>query len=227
MARCRGSIRACFLSLAIARIALAAALILGVIASPYRRSPRMPALPISPPLSRRLLHACLAAAMLLVLVPVAPVAAATSPLGFTLRQTTLGEVDRVVPRDRIKKVSPTRTGGSHFEIDPAAFDFDGLEKVTLVFDTDHRLIAVALSIEKSRLHEVLADLRSKYTADVRGSDEIKQHGDVLFYSGDDWVVLNIPSRSSSLTLTYATGGRWREAITRSDEKPAQQERGKP
>jgi len=194
----------------------------------------MPALPTSPPLSRRLLHACLAAAMLLALMPVAPVAAATSPLGFTLRQTTLGEVDRVVPRDRIKKVSPTRTGAILLELDPAAFDFDGLEKVTLVFDTieverraDQRLIAVALSIEKSRLHEVLADLRSKYTADVRGSDEIKQHGDILFYSGDDWVVLNIPSFSSSLTLTYATGGRWREAITRSDEKTAQQERGKP
>lgn len=222
------------MSLAIARIALAAALILGVIASPYRRSPRMPALPISPPLSRRLLHACLAAAMLLVLVPVAPVAAATSPLGFTLRQTTLSEVDRVVPRDRIKKVSPTQTGAILLELDPAAFDFDGLEKVTLVFDTieverraDQRLIAVALSIDKSRLHEVLTDLRSKYTADVRGSDEITQHGDILFYSGDDWVVLNIPSRSSSLTLTYATGGRWREAITRSDEKTAQQERGKP
>ena len=227
MAPCRGSIRACFLSLAIARIALAAALILGVIASPYRWSPRMPALPISPPLSRRLLHACLVAAMLLVLVPVAPVAAATSPLGFTLGQTTLGDVERSLPRDRIKKVSPTRTGAILLDLDPAAFDLDGLEKVILVFDADQRLISVALSIEKSRLHEVLADLRSKYTADVRGSDEIKQHGDILFYSGDDWVVLNIPSISSSLTLTYVTGGRWREAITRSDEKTAQQERGKP
>ena len=187
----------------------------------------MIALPIRPPLSRRLLHACLVAVMLLALMPVAPVAAATSPLGFTLGQTTQGDVEHSLPRDRIKKVSPTQTGGSHFEIDPAAFDLDGLEKVILVFDTDQRLIAVGLSIEKSRLHEVLADLRSKYTADVRGSDEIKQHGGILFYSGDDWVVLNIPSFSSSLTLTYATGGRWREAITRSDEKTAQQERGKP
>ncbi|MFZ1428918.1 MAG: hypothetical protein WAS21_19340 [Geminicoccaceae bacterium] len=215
------------MSLAIACIAVAAALILGVIASPYRRSPRMPALPISPPLSQRLLHACLVAAMLLALMPVAPVAAATSPLGFTLGQTTQGDVERSLPRDRIRKVSPTQTGGSHFEIDPAAFDLDGLEKVILVFAADQRLIAVALSIEKSRLHEILTDLRSKYTADVRGANEITQHGDVLFHSGDDWVVLNIPSLSLSFTLTYVTGGQWREALTRSHEKTAQQERGKP
>lgn len=187
----------------------------------------MTALPTSPPLSRRLLHACLAAAMLLALMPVAPVAAATSPLGFTLGKTTQSDVERSLPRDRIRKVSPTQTGGSHFEIDPAAFDLDGLEKVILVFDTDQRLITVGLSIERSRLHDVLTDLRSKYTSDVRSADETTQQGDVLFHSGDDWVVLNIPSLSFSFTLTYVTGGRWREAITRSDEKTAQQERGKP
>ena len=48
----------------------------------------MNALSASPLLSRRQLHACLAVAMLFVFMPVAPVAAATSPLGFTLGKTT-------------------------------------------------------------------------------------------------------------------------------------------
>ena len=35
------------------------------------------------------------------LLPVALVAAATSPLGFTLGQTTFAEVERLLPRDKI------------------------------------------------------------------------------------------------------------------------------
>lgn len=190
----------------------------------------MTALPTSPPLSRRRLHAGLAAASLLVLVPVAPVAAATSPLGFTLGKTTQSDVERSLPRDKIKEIAPTRAGRNRFEIDPAAFDFDGLEKVLLVFDADQNLNAVALSIEKRRFYDVLDDLRSKYAAEDRTDDEIIQHGNALFRSGDDLIILDMPSLSFSLTLTYITAELWREAESSSDEKAIQkrlQERGKP
>ena len=189
----------------------------------------MNALSASPLLSRRQLHACLAVAMLFVFMPVAPVAAATSPLGFTLGQTTQGDVEHSLPRDRIKKVSPTQTGGSHFEIDPAAFDLDGLEKVTLVFDTDQRLVSVLLTIAKGRFRDVLSDLRSKYSGESQDINNFMQNGKAMFRSGDDWIFFNAPHLSFSLTLTYATDKFWREARRRSEEEATQkrqQERGK-
>ena len=189
----------------------------------------MTALPISPPLSRRLLHACLVAAMLLALMPVAPVAAATSPLGFTLGQTTQGDVERSLPRDRIRKVSPTQTGGSHFEIDPAAFDLDGLEKVILVFDTDPRLVLVQLTMAKRRFRDVLADLRSKYSVDYQNIDNFMQNGDATFRSGDDWIIFQAQHLSFSLELSYVTDSFWRELRRRGKEltiQKRQQERGK-
>ena len=186
--------------------------------------------PGGPLLSRRRLHAGLAAAALFVLVPVVPVAAATSPLGFTLGKTTQSDVERSLPRDKIKEIDPTREGRNRFQIDPAAFDFDGLEKVLLVFDTDQNLTAMVLSIEKRRFYDVLDDLRSKYAAENRTDEEIIQHGNALFRSGDDWVILDMPSLSFSLTLTYITAELWREAESRSDEKAIQkhqQDSGKP
>lgn len=140
------------------------------------------------------------------LLPVALVAAATSPLGFTLGQTTLAEVD------------------------PAAFDFDGLEQVLLIFNTaEQHLAMVVLTIAKRRFRDVLADLRAKYSVDRERIDNFMQNGEALFRSGDDWIYLKAPHLSFSIELTYATDGVWREMVRGIEENKAkkrQQERGK-
>lgn len=190
----------------------------------------MNALPASPPLSRRQLYICLATAMLLALLPVAPISAATSPLGFTLGKTTFDEVERLLPQNKIKKISrSTLTGGSWLEIDPAAFDFDGLENVLLVFETDQRLAVVILTIAKRRFRNVLADLRSKYTIESQNIDNFMQKGEANFRSGDDWILFNAPHLSFSLELSYITNKLWSETIRRTEEEiiqKRQQERGK-
>ncbi len=190
----------------------------------------MNALSASLLLSRRQLHACLAVAMLFVFMPVAPVAAATSPLGFTLGKTTQREVEHSLPRGAIKDSSlSVMTGGPWFEIDPTTFDFDGLEKVVLVFDTDQRLVSVLLTIAKGRFRDVLSDLRSKYSGESQDINNFMQNGKAMFRSGDDWIFFNAPHLSFSLTLTYATDKFWREARRRSEEEATQkrqQERGK-
>lgn len=186
--------------------------------------------PGGPLLSRRRLHAGLAAAALFVLVPVVPVAAATSPLGFTLGKTTQSDVERSLPRDKIKAVNRSgATGGPWIEIDPAAFDFDGLEKVILVFDTDPRLVLVQLTIAKQRFRDVLADLRSKYSAQYQNIDNFMQNGGATFRSGDDWIIFDAPHLSFSLELTYVTDSFWRELRRHGKERTIQkrqQERGK-
>lgn len=182
------------------------------------------------PLSRRQLHVCLATAMLLALLPVAPISAATSPLGFTLGKTTLDEVERSLPQNKIKKVSrSTVTEGPWLEIDPDAFGFDGLENVLLVFETDQRLAVVILTIAKRRFRNVLADLRSKYTVESQAIDNVMQNGEAKFRSGDDWILFNAPHLSFSIDLSYITDNLWRETLRRTEEEviqKRQQERGK-
>ncbi|MFZ1426711.1 MAG: hypothetical protein WAS21_08095 [Geminicoccaceae bacterium] len=183
-----------------------------------------------PLLSRRRLHVGLAAVPLIALLPVAPVAAATKPLGFTLGQTTLGEVAQSLPDHSIKGIARSgATGGPRIEIDPAAFDFDGLEKVLLVFDADKRLIYVQLTIAKRRFHDVLADLRSKYSVQYQNIDNFMQNGDAEFRFDNDWIIFQAPHLSFSLELSYATDSFWREALRRGEElatQKRQQERGK-
>ncbi len=183
-----------------------------------------------PLLSRRRLHAGLAAVPLLALLPVAPVAAATKPLGFTLGQTTLGEVAQSLPDHSITGIARSgATGGPRIEIDPAAFDFDGLEGVLLVFTADKRLVYVRLTIVKRRFRDVLADLRSKYSVQYQNIDNFMQNGDATFRSGDDWIIFQAQHLSFSLELSYVTDSFWREGLRRSEEltiQKRQQERGK-
>ena len=182
----------------------------------------MNALSASPLLSRRQLHACLAVAMLFVFMPVAPVAAATSPLGFTLGKTTQGEVERSLPRNKIKDVSRSAaTGGMRLEVDPVVFNFDGLEKVILVFDTNQTLVGVILSIAKRRFRDVLTDLQSKYTIKSQYINEFLSNGQAMFRSGDDWIAFNAPHLSFSITLSYVTDKLWRESSRSFEEEKSQ------
>ena len=164
------------------------------------------------------------------LLPVALVAAATSPLGFTLGQTTLDEVDRSLPGDKLKVLGiGGTTKSTRLEIDPAPFDVDGLENVVLVLDPEHRLVGVVLTMAKDRFGDLLADLRAEYSIDRESIDHVTQNGDALFRSGDDWIYLEVLPLSFSLKLTYATDELWCQNLRRSEEdeaKKRQQERGK-
>lgn len=159
------------------------------------------------------------------LLPVALVAAATSPLGFTLGQTTLAEVERLLPRDKIKQ----RAGRAWLEVDPAAFEFDGLEQVALIFDTDQHLAVVLLTIAKHRFRDVVDDLHAKYSVDRESIDNFMQYGEALFRSGNDWIYLDAPHLSFPIDLTYAINAWWPEmarSIEENKTKKRQQERGK-
>ena len=164
------------------------------------------------------------------LLPVALVAAATSPLGYTLGQTTLDEVDRSLPGDKLKVLGiGGTTNRTRLEIDPAPFDLDGLENVVLVLDPEHRLVGVVLTMAKDRFGDLLADLRAEYSIDRESIDHVTQNGDALFRSGDDWIYLEALPLSFSLELTYATDELWCQNLRRSEEdeaKKRQQERGK-
>ena len=159
------------------------------------------------------------------LLPVALVAAATSPLGFTLGQTTLAEVERLLPRDKIKQ----RVGRASLEVDPAAFEFDGLEQVTLIFDADQHLAMVQLTIDKRRFRDVVDDLHAKYSVHRESIDKFMQYGEALFSSGDNLIYLDAPHLSFSIDLIYAIHAWWPEmarSIEENKAKQRQQERGK-
>lgn len=165
------------------------------------------------------------------LLPVALVAAATSPLGFTLGQTTFAEVERSIPPDKIKELARSPDAANAvIEVDPAAFAFDGLEHVTLIFNAaDQHLAMVLLTIAKHRFRDVLADLRAKYSVDRERIDNFMQNGEALFRAGDDWIHFSAPHLSFSLELTYAIDAWWREMIRDFEEDQARrrrQERGK-
>ena len=163
------------------------------------------------------------------LLPVALVAAATSPLGFTLDQTTLAELRRSVPPDKLTELARSPdTANTLIEVDPAAFDFDGPEQVLLIFERD-QLGMVLLTIAKRRYRDVLAHLRAKYSVERESIDNFMQNGVSIFRSGDDWILFNAPHLSFSIGLNYVTNEVWHKtlrSIEEDDAKKRQQERGK-
>ena len=185
---------------------------------------RLPRLALDPRLATLLL------ALAATLLPVALVAAATSPLGFTLGQTTFVEVGRSVPADKIKGIHrDPETGGPRIAINPTVFDFDGLEEVVLVFDADQHLAMALLTIAKRRFGDVLADLRAKYSIDRESIDNFMQNGVAIFRGGDDWILFNAPHLSFSIGLNYVTNEVWHKTLRSIEEdeaKKRQQERGK-
>ena len=182
---------------------------------------------MSPP---RLRLPTLLLALAATLLPVALVAAATSPLGFTLGPTTPAEVRQTLPRDMIKSIHPDpETRGPRVTINPAVFAFDGLEEAVLVFDADQHLAMVLLTIAKRRFRDVLADLRAKYSVAREHIDNFMQSGEAWFRSGDDWIYFNAPHLSLPLKLFYATDEMWPETTRGIEENEAEkrrQERGK-
>ena len=162
------------------------------------------------------------------LLPIALVAAATSPLGFTLGQTTLPEVRRSLPPDKITDLarSPDTTN-TLIEVDPAAVDLDGLEQALLIFEHD-QLVTVLLTIDKRRFRDVVANLRTKYSVHRENINNHMQYGEALFRSGDDWIYLKAPLRDP-LLLLYATDDHLPDTIRGIKEDKAQkrqQEEGK-
>jgi len=138
-------------------------------------------------------------------IPVSPVTAQVKPLGFTLGKTTLSEIGKSVPRDKIINIRISNiTESAWLYIDPTAFIFDGLEEVILIFDTDYRLAGVILTIEKQRFRDILADLRATYAVYHQDIDEVLQQGAATFRSGDNWIGFVVPRPYFLFTLSYTT-----------------------
>lgn len=137
---------------------------------------------------------CFTAAALLVATTAR---ADVTAFGFTLGATAYSEVQKRGETTGINLYSQ----GPMLTLRPGEVELDGLQEFTLIFDDQHKLAAMVLTLGKHRFDAVHGHLRGRYA--VRES-QIPFVGDryVRYGAPGATIELNAPHLSFEMTLIY-------------------------
>jgi hypothetical protein len=93
--------------------------------------------------------------------------------------------------------------GEQFEIPTSQIDFNGLQDVTAIFDSNHKLTAILTSFQKSKFDYLSQALSNKYQTTSR---VIPFVGDkkVTYKHDGSTITLNSPHMSFKLSLNYVS-----------------------
>ncbi|WP_085116839.1 hypothetical protein [Serratia proteamaculans] len=121
--------------------------------------------------------------------------------GLTLGKTTNKEVES---KYSIKPFAENKySNGNMYEIPMSQINFDGLQKVTLVFDRAGVLELVLAQFPKNKFDSINSTLKGKYKF-VNG--EIPHVGNkwVKYKDGNSYITLDAPHMSFDMDLEYIT-----------------------
>jgi hypothetical protein len=130
---------------------------------------------------------------------IGPACADPAPFGLELGKATQ---DSIGARYRLISTGIDRYGGgAMFELDVTQIEFDGLERVTLVFGADRILAAVLTRFSRDRFPDLLRLLSGKYSLVERRTPAT---GDwtARFSDGDTEIVLSAPRLRFHAQLDY-------------------------
>jgi hypothetical protein len=95
---------------------------------------------------------------------VLPTQAEPSPFGIVINKTTVGEVKKKYEykEDGINQFS----GGVMLRLNPAQFNFEGLQYVNIIFGKDDKVLAVVTVFDKNRYKDLYNNLSKKYSINI-------------------------------------------------------------
>lgn len=128
-------------------------------------------------------------------------AADPAPFGLELNKATEKEV--------LAKYSGSHaginrySGGAMYQLEPGQFGFDGLRKLTVIFDRDGRLVAVLTGFHKRAFERLNGLLKPKYTL-VSETIPFVGNKSVRYRDGGSEIHLDAPHMSFEMSMNYLT-----------------------
>lgn len=128
-----------------------------------------------------------------------------APFGLELGKSTIDDVKNKysVENAGINKYS----NGEMYELDVSEVKFDGLEKATIIFSQDGKLLAVLTTLSKDKFDYLFDSLGKKYQL---VSKKIPFVGDksAKFIDGNTEISLDAPHMSFEMDMNYINKDLW-------------------
>ena len=131
-----------------------------------------------------------------------------APFGFELEKATYSELTAKYPvkQQGFNELSQ----GKAITVAKSHFELDGLqEDVVFTFDSNDKLIAVVMTLNKNKFDDILSSL-SKYKL-VRKDIPFVGNKYAKFKDGNCVIELNAPHMSFSMTLFYVTNDGYKKS----------------
>lgn len=153
-----------------------------------------------------------------------PMVASADPAPFGL------EIGKATIKDVKAKYGAQKTGmnkysnGEMYDLDVSGIDFDGLQKATVVFGQDGKLLAVLTTLPKSKFDYLLSGLSNKYKLI---SKQIPFVGNKLarLVNGNTEITLDAPHLSFEMEMNYINKDLWRSYKDQSNQERQQKQKG--
>ncbi len=128
------------------------------------------------------------------------------PFGLQIGEATLSEVkERFQTKDAgINKYSQ----GKMLYLNPKELDFSGIEKATVIFSENEKLLAVLLKMPKSKFNDIFVSLKSKYKL-INKKVPFVGNKEAKFQSGNTEITLNAPHMGFDMNLNYINKDLWK------------------
>lgn len=138
--------------------------------------------------------------------------AGTQVLGFEIGVTTPEQVKaRVANKGKVEEGGTSSlTSGPVLKSDGAAFEVEGLQTVTYVFGQKNTLVALLMTMNKSKFDSVYSALAAKYKVAKKERPFVGNQS-ALFNTQDGVIVAEAPHLSFDMTVLYSTKDFWKSA----------------
>lgn len=126
--------------------------------------------------------------------------AAPAPFGLEIGKSTIQEARE---RYRLERSGTNKyTLGPMYRMDPAQVEFDGLQRILLIYWPDGRLASMILEMEKHRFDEVVDMLAEKYRL-VSRNRPLVGNASAELRDGDTMILVDAPHLSFTMTVIYS------------------------
>lgn len=141
--------------------------------------------------------------LFLLLFPLLAMAGNVAPLGLEIGVADLATVkSKLSGQTRLREDGINKwTLGPMLKGDGDGLEVEGLQEITFIFGKDGKLDGIIMTLDKSRLKEVLAALRKKYKP-IRENIPFVGDASALYREGDSLVRVEAPHLSFSMEVLY-------------------------
>lgn len=143
-----------------------------------------------------------------------------TPFGLEIGKSTIDDVKNKYSTEDIgvNKYS----NGEMYDIDVSDIKFDGLQKATVIFSQDGKLLAVLTTLSKEKFDYLLNNLSQKYKLI---SKKVLFVGDksAKFIDGNTDITLDAPHMSFTMDMNYINKDLWKSYKNKSSNEQKEKE----
>lgn len=144
-----------------------------------------------------------------------------APFGLEIGKATIKDVEAKYGAERtgINKYS----NGEMYDLDVSGINFDGLQKATVIFSQDGKLLAVLTTLPKNKFDYLLSSLSGKYKVVSKKLPYVGNKS-AKFIDGNTEITLDAPHLSFDMEMNYIDKDLWGsyKSQSSSEQKKKQQ-----